>query len=88
VESNGKKECIRPKTPLSLKEGRSIVSEFVKNYNTKRPYSAILYIAPIDKLEGRWEEILEERKRKLKKAKIHRKQKYLDGKGEKKRLSY
>ena len=60
-----KAECIRPKTPLSLEDARRVVSEFVRRYNTERLHSAIGYVTPKDKLEGREEAIFMERKRKL-----------------------
>jgi len=72
-----KRECIRPKTPLSLEDARRIVEEFVRYYNENRLHSAIGYIAPIDKLEGREKEILEDRERKLDEARARRKQKRL-----------
>ena len=83
-QSNGKLEryhktikstCIRPKTPLSLEDGRQTVTKFVDHYNNKRLHSAIGYIAPIDKLEGRAEAIHAERDRKLEAAREARKQK-------------
>ncbi len=83
-QSNGKLEryhktikstCIRPKTPLSLEDGRRLVTDFVDHYNNKRLHSAIGYIAPIDKLEGRAEAIHAERDRKLEAAREARKQK-------------
>jgi putative transposase len=52
-----KQECIRPLTPLSLDEGIKIVGEYVSHYNNVRLHSAIGYIAPVDKLEGRSEMI-------------------------------
>jgi putative transposase len=73
-QSNGKKErwfrtlkaeCIRRKTPLSLEEARRIVAEFVEYYSTKRLHFAIGYIAPVDKLNGREEEIFASRDRNL-----------------------
>jgi len=73
-QSNGKKErfyqtlkteCIRPGTPLSLEEARRLVADFVAHYNAKRLHSAIGYVAPLDKLEGRAEAIWAERDRKL-----------------------
>lgn len=78
-----KRECIRTKCPLSLKDGRRIVDEFVQYYNNKRLHSAIGYIAPIDKLEGREKEIFAKREQKLHQArqlrKIRRqKQRHLD----------
>jgi transposase InsO family protein len=63
-----KRECIRPKTPLSIEDARRIVGEFVEHYNNVRLHSAIGYIAPKDKLEGRAEYIFAERDRKLEEA--------------------
>lgn len=60
-----KRECIRPKTPLSLEEARRVVARFVEEYNSTRLHSAVGYITPKDKLEGRAEEILAERDAKL-----------------------
>ncbi len=60
-----KTECIRPGTPLSLDDARRIVQRYVQHYNTQRLHSAIDYIAPKDKLEGRAEAILAGRENKL-----------------------
>ena len=60
-----KRECIRPKTPLDLEDARRLVGEFVEYYNTVRLHSAIGYITPKDKLEGREKEIFADRDRKL-----------------------
>jgi hypothetical protein len=70
-----KVECIRPKTPLSLEDAKRSVTEFVSHYNTVRLHSAIGYITPKDKLEGRAEQIFADRDRKLAEAREHRKQK-------------
>jgi len=73
-ESNGKierwhqslkSEWIRKKTPLSLEDARRLVTEFVAYYNDIRLHSAIGYIAPKDKLEGREAFIFAERDRRL-----------------------
>jgi transposase InsO family protein len=69
-----KVECIRPKMPLSLQDARRLVTEFVTHYNTERLHSAIGYIAPRDKLEGRGETIWTERRRKLAEARFRRAQ--------------
>jgi len=69
-----KKECIRPKTPLSLDEAKRIVAEYVEHYNHVRLHSAIGYIAPADKLAGREEKIWAERDRKLEAAREQRRQ--------------
>jgi transposase InsO family protein len=67
-----KEESIRPETPLSLEDARRSVSRFVKHYNEVRLHSAIGYVAPKDKLEGREAEIFAERDRKLEAARERR----------------
>jgi len=83
-QSNGKIErfhrtikgdCIRPETPLSLDDARRIVARYVEHYNTVRLHSAIGYVTPQAKLQGRDKEILAERDRKLEAARERRKQK-------------
>ena len=68
-----KNECIRPKTPISLEDARRIVGEFVDYYNQVRLHSAIGYVAPKDKLEGRELDIFVDRDRKLAAARELRK---------------
>ncbi|MDO8631737.1 MAG: DDE-type integrase/transposase/recombinase [Phycisphaerales bacterium] len=63
-----KGECIRPDTPLSLEDARRSVSRYVEHYNTVRLHSAIGYVTPKDKLEGRETVIFAERDRKLMEA--------------------
>ena len=83
-QSNGKKErwfgtfkreALRPKTPLNLEQAREVTAEFVGHYNDVRLHSAIGYIAPKDKLEGREKEIWAQRDAKLEDAREHRRQK-------------
>jgi len=69
-----KTECIRPNCLLSLSDARQVVSNFVEYYNTKRLHSAIGYIAPNDKLEGREKQIFTARDNKLAAARESRKQ--------------
>ena len=69
-----KEECIRPGTPLTLEDAQRIVARFVDHYNTVRLHSAIGYIRPKDKLEGREQEILDARDRKLEAARERRKE--------------
>lgn len=68
-----KRECIRPGTPLSLVDARRLVQHYVDYYNGKRLHSAIGYVTPKDKLEGREKEIFAERDRKLEEARAARK---------------
>ncbi len=67
-----KQECIRPKTPVDLLDSRQIVEAYVRHYNDHRLHSAIGYVTPKDKLEGREKLIFSERKRKLKQARERR----------------
>ena len=74
-----KHECIRPGTPLTLDDAKRLVSDYVKHYNARRLHSAIGYVTPHDKLEGRERLIFNERDRKLEEA---RKQRRLNRKEE------
>lgn len=68
-----KHECIRPKTPVSLDDALRLVANFVTFYNNERLHSAIGYIAPVDKLNGKAEEIFNARDKKLEAARAERK---------------
>jgi putative transposase len=68
-----KRECIRPGTPLTLDDARRLVAGYVEYYNTGRLHSAIGYVNPKDKLEGREQIIFDERDRKLEAARERRK---------------
>jgi len=68
-----KEDCIRPGTPLTLEDARRIVARFVEHYNSVRLHSAIGYLTPKDKLEGRERDIFDERDRKLEAARERRK---------------
>ena len=81
-QSNGKLErfhrtikgdCIRTGTPLSLEDAQRVVARYVEYYNTVRLHSAIGYITPKDKLEGKEKAIFAERDRKLAEARERRK---------------
>ena len=69
-----KEQAIRAKTPLSLEDARRVVGEFVQHYNTVRLHSAIGYVTPQDKLEGRAEAILALRDERLERARQARAQ--------------
>jgi transposase InsO family protein len=83
-QSNGKIErfhrtikgdCIRTQTPLSLEDARRVLARYVEHYNTVRLHSAIGYVTPEAKLQGRDQAILAERDRKLEAARERRKEK-------------
>ncbi len=63
-----KSECIRPGVILSLEDAREVVTRYINRYNNVRLNSAIGYIAPKDKLEGRDTQIFKERDKKLEAA--------------------
>lgn len=80
-QSNGKQErffrtvkdeCLRPQTPLNLDEARQVVATYIEQYNHRRLHSAIGYIAPMDKLLGRENEIFAERDQKIESARQKR----------------
>ncbi len=67
-----KRECIRRNSFLSIKDARKIIDQFIEYYNNKRLHSAIDYVAPLDILLGRKEEILKRSDEKLRKAREDR----------------
>ena len=69
-----KEDCVRIKVPLSLDDARRIVADFTAHYNEVRLHSAIGYVTPKDKLEGRDDAIHRERDRKLAEARDRRQQ--------------
>lgn len=80
-QSNGKLErwhqtlkgdCIRPGTFISKDDACRLIERFVEHYNTVRLHSAIGYVTPRDRLEGRHEVIHRERDRKLEQAREQR----------------
>ncbi len=82
-QSNGKIErwhktlkgdCIRVKVPLSSDDARRIVTDYVAYYNNIRLHSAIGYLTPKDRLEGRHSDIFAQRDRKLVEARERRQQ--------------
>jgi len=69
-----KTEALRINQPKDLDDARRIVGKFVEHYNAKRLHSAIGYVAPNDKLDGRDKAIWIERDRKLEAARELRRQ--------------
>ena len=81
-QSNGKKErwyrtlkseCIRRKCPTTLEDGQKVIGEYILYYNEERLHSAIGYVSPLDKLEGRAANIHKTRDDKLAEARERRK---------------
>jgi transposase InsO family protein len=71
-----KRECIRPRTPVSVDDARHVTAGYVGTYNDQRLHGAIGYVTPKDKLEGRAEAIQAERQRKLLEAQQRRKARF------------
>ena len=58
---------------LSHDDARRMVQKYITYYNETRLHSAIGYVSPLDRLEGRDMEIFKERDRKLEAARELRK---------------
>ena len=69
-----KSECIRPGVPLSREDAEKLVAQYVRVYNEHRLHSALGYITPLDRLQGRQAEIHAARDRKLEQARQKREQ--------------
>lgn len=67
-----KAECVRPGVPLSIEDARRLVGRYVEHYNRVRLHSAIGYVTPLDKLEGREAVIFAQRDCKLEEARRQR----------------
>ncbi len=71
-----KAECIRPNSPVSLGDARELMGTYVAHYNTVRLNSAIGYLTPQAKLEGREQAIFAQRQQRLQEARAARRQAY------------
>jgi putative transposase len=69
-----KSECIRPGVPLSLEDAEHLVAQYVTVYNEQRLHSALGYVTPLARLQGRQTEIQAARDRKLEQARQQREQ--------------
>lgn len=63
-----KNECIRPQTPVSLEDARRLIRTYIMTYNTERLHSALGYVTPEAKLQGREQHIFAERRQRLHQA--------------------
>ena len=59
---------------MLAEDAKRVVALWIDHYNTERLHSAIGYVTPLDKLEGRAAQILAERDRKLEDARLKRQQ--------------
>ena len=67
-----KAECIRPSSPRTIEEAEKRVRDYVRHYNEVRLHSAIEYVTPMDRLNGRAKAIVDARDRKLEAARESR----------------
>ena len=72
-----KSEKIRTQHMDSFETAKTSINQYVDFYNEVRLHSAIGYVTPKCKLEGKEQEIFEERKHKLELGKHYRKQKWV-----------
>ena len=73
-----KSDALRVQNPGSIEEARKVVDAFVKHYNEVRLHSAIGYVTPMDKMNGRETQIWAERDQKLEAARERRRQRRSD----------
>jgi hypothetical protein len=73
LQGTVKREYIREKNPDTPAAARRVVGSFVDYYNGRRLHSAIGYVTPLDRLEGRTAAIHAKRERKLAEARERRK---------------
>ena len=67
-----KSEGFRPGVPLSLEDGRRVAARYIEYYNTVRLHSAIGYVTPQTRLEGRQQALFDARDQKLDVARARR----------------
>lgn len=67
-----KSEGFRPGVPLSLDDGRRVAERYIDYYNTERLHSALGYVTPQTRLEGRQQGVFDARDRKLEEARRRR----------------
>lgn len=82
-QSNGKlerfhgtisRECLRRKSFFDIEDARRRIAEYIEFYNTMRLHSSLFFLTPAEVLNGRTQERLAERERKLVEAQRLRRQ--------------
>lgn len=77
-----KEDAIRPACPSSLEEAIRVTEKFIDHYNRVRLHSALGYIAPLDAMAGRSQQIWTDRDRKLEAARTLRAQRRQHARGD------
>lgn len=67
-----KVEGWRPGLARTYEEGWRLTEKYIRHYNEERLHSAIGYVTPKDRLEGREQEIWKRRDEQLENARVHR----------------
>ena len=68
-----KSEAIRQQSYLSIDDARRQIADYIQIYNEERLHSALFYLTPKEVFEGKMEQRLEERQKKLDQAAENRK---------------
>ena len=63
-----KTECVRPAVWSEQEEAIAQIDDYVTYYNTQRLHSAIGYVTPLTKLQGRENAVFERRKKQINEA--------------------
>ncbi len=67
-----KSETLNRRALVSVEQANEIIREYVDHYNNKRLHSAVGYVAPLDRLEGRDTDIRKQRDEKMSLARMIR----------------
>jgi hypothetical protein len=68
-----KQEALRPGQPADYQDAWEILNKYSYQYNHQRLHAGINYLRPADMFFGRGNLVLNERRKKIKNARAHRK---------------